>query len=218
MTEVEPASGRRVRVPGVFDLGLIALAIIYVVYVGTSGVGSHYYASADRVTDDGRVWLLATSALEVVKTLDTVQWVMLAGAVGLAIYRLGPRIWWAVALTGHIGSAIISYGIIELAILLDSGSADRTAAQADFGVSIVLAASLGAVMASAIDASRQEGAMSRGDRVALCIGLLGLLGMIAFSFGWYDVQHLIGYGIGFFLARTLAKNPFWVGLHGHWNQ
>jgi hypothetical protein len=207
-----PPAQRR-AIPGFFDLGLVALAAAYVVYVGVSGVGSHLYASADQVSD-GEVWLLVTSALEVVKTLDTVQWVLLAGAVGLTIYRLGPRIWWVVALTGHVGSAIISYAVIELAIALDSSSADHTAAQSDYGVSIVLAASLGALTASARHAARKEGPMNRGDRVALWVGLVGLLGMIAVSFGWYDVQHLIGYAIGFFLTRYLAKKPRWVGFHG----
>ncbi|MGK2933508.1 MAG: hypothetical protein ACSLFD_12210 [Solirubrobacterales bacterium] len=200
-------------VPGVFDLGLIALAAGYLLFVAVSGVGSHLYSSTDEVTDDGRVWLLLTSGLEVVSTLSVVQWVMLAAGVVFVIYRLGPRIWWVAAIAGHIGAALISYGIIDLAIALGSQSADHTAAEADYGISIVLAATLGALTASALPFRRgPEDPMSTGDRGAMWLGLLGLLGMIIASFGWYDVQHVIGYAIGFILARFLAKKPHWVGF------
>ncbi|MBK5231661.1 MAG: hypothetical protein JJE13_01585 [Thermoleophilia bacterium] len=200
------------RVPGFLDLGLIALAAGYIVFVGISGVGPHLYASADRVSD-GRVWLLATSSLDVANTLSTIQWILLTAAVIVVIFRLGPRIWWLVALTGHIGAAILSYAVIEIAIALGSQSADHTAAQGDYGISIVLAATLGALTASALPFRRGPGdRMDTGDRAALWLGLLGLAGLVAVSIGWYDVQHLLGYGIGFFLAGILRKKTNWVGF------
>ena len=198
------------RVPGVFDLGLIALAVAYLVFIGVSGVGSGFYSSTDEVTDDGRVWLLFTSALDVVSTLATVQWVLLAAAMAFALFRLGPRIWWAVAIAGHIGAAVISYAVIELAIALGSQSADHTASEADYGVSIILAATLGALAASAMPFRRSpDDPMDTGDRAALWIGLVGLAGMVIVSFGWYDVQHPIGYVIGFLLCGWLRSRPGW---------
>ncbi len=198
------------RVPGFFDLGLIALATGYLLFVAVSGVGAHLYSSTDQVTDDGRVWLLFTSALNVVSTLATVQWILLTAAMAVVVYRLGPRIWWAVGLAGHLGAAILSYVVIEIAIALGSQSANHTAAQADYGISIVLAATLGALTASVLPFRRgADDPMDAADRVALWLGLIGLAGMIAFSFGWYDVQHLIGYLIGFFLAGWLRSRPGW---------
>ena len=195
------------------DLGLILLAAAYLAYVGLSGVGHDWYASADRVAD-GKVWLLLTSALNVVVELDEVQWVLLAATTAAVIYRLGPRLWWTVALAGHLISAIITYAAIELAVAVGSGSAAATAREADYGISIVLASGLGALTASALLArNRKDGDWSRADRAALVCGLIGLAGMIAVSFGWYDSQHLIGYAIGFFLTRLLVERKVW-GIGG----
>jgi hypothetical protein len=195
------------------DLCLILLAGIYLAYVGLSGVGHEWYASADRVTE-GKVWLLLTSALNVVVELDEAQWALLALTVVAVIYRLGPRLWWAAALSGHIVAAIVSYAAIELAIAFGSGSAEITAGEADYGVSIVLAASLGALTASGLLArERKSGRMDLADRLALAFGLVGLAGMIAVSYGWYDSQHLIGYVIGFFVTRHLVNRKVW-GIGG----
>ncbi|HTU15084.1 MAG TPA: hypothetical protein VMF31_07795 [Solirubrobacterales bacterium] len=195
------------------DLALILLAAAYLVFVGLGGAGHEWYASADRVAD-GRVWLLLTSALNVVVELDEVQWLMLAVVTAAVIYRLGPRLWWTVSLTGHVGSAIISYGLIEIAVALGSGSAEITARESDYGISIVLAAGLGALTASALLA-RERGDFGAADRAALIAGLAGLAGMFAVSFGWYDIQHLIGYVIGFLLTRFLVGRKVWgIGAGG----
>ena len=191
------------------DLCLILLAAAYLAYVGLSGVGPEWYASADRVAD-GKVWLLLTSGLNVVVELDAAQWALLAITVAVVIYRLGPRLWWTVALAGHVLSAVIIYAAIEIAVRLGSASAETTAAEADYGISIVLAASLGALTASALLArERKPAGMDPGDKVALALGLCGLLGMIAVSFGWYDSEHLIGYTIGFLLTRFLVRRKVW---------
>ncbi|MDQ2700198.1 MAG: hypothetical protein M3Y23_02590 [Actinomycetota bacterium] len=192
------------------DLLLIVLAIAYLAYVGLGGVGHEWYASADRVTEDGKVWLLFTSALNVVVELDEVQWVLLALTTAAVIHRLGPRVWWLTSVAGHVVSALITYAVIEFAVWAGSGSAAATARESDYGVSIVLAASLGALTASALlGGERKAGGMDLYDRVALTCGLIGLVGMVAVSFGWYDSQHLIGYVIGFFLTRYLVRRKVW---------
>jgi len=193
------------------DLALILLAAAYLVFVGLGGAGHEWYASADRVAD-GKFWLLLTSALNVVVDLDEVQWLLLALVTAAVIYRLGPRLWWTVSLTGHVVSAIVSYGVIEIAVGLGSNSAEITARQSDYGISIVLAAGLGALTASGLLA-RERGPVGTADRAALIVGLLGLAGMFVVSFGWYDSQHLIGYVIGFFLTRYLVSRKVW-GIAG----
>jgi len=192
------------------DRLLIALAIAYLAVVALNISGSDLHSSANKVAD-GDVWLLLTSALNVVPELDVPQWLLLAASIAVVVWRSGPKLWWTVALTGHVGAAIISYAVIGLAVALGSGSADTTAGESDYGISIVLAATLGALAAGgfAVPANRRD----RADKTAIILGLAGLAGMIAFSVGWYDMQHVIGYAIGFVLAgwllerRTFAWNP-----------
>lgn len=192
------------------DIVLIISALSYLLWTGLIGTSAGAHSSADLVFD-GRVWLLASSSLDITPEFDLIQWLILAATMSLVIYRQGPRLWWAAAIAGHVGAALISYSLIESAVLLGSKSAEVSAGQADFGVSIVLAASLGALTASGLTARRLEnGGRARGDRFALVTGLVGLVGMAAFSIGWYDIQHLIGYAIGFFLARYLIRRDFWA--------
>lgn len=177
---------------------LFAAAYLALIAVGVSGDSLH--SSADRVSH-GDLWLLLTSALNMVPELDVAQWFLITAATSLVIFRHGPKLWWTVALTGHIGAALISYAIIGAAIWLGSGSADEAASQADYGISIVLAATVGAIAASGFSVpSRQR---DRADRACVWLGLIGLAGMIAFSVGWYDMQHVIGFAIGFVLAGWL---------------
>lgn len=192
---------------GPLDIFLIAAAVAYLAWVGLIGTGAGGHATADLVFE-GRPWLLVTSSLDITPEFDWAQWLLLTGVAITVIYRLGPRIWWIVAIAGHLGAALVSYTAIEIATQAGSESARVSAGQADFGVSIVLAASLGALTASGLTPAR-AGGRSSGDRFALGAGLVGLAGMAAFSVGWYDIQHLIGYAIGFFLSRFLIgrSNP-----------
>ncbi|MBK5110249.1 MAG: hypothetical protein JJE10_02650 [Thermoleophilia bacterium] len=205
------------------DRILIAAAGVYLVWIAAVGAGSGWHATADLVFE-GRVWLLLSSSLEITPEFNWAQWILLAGITAAVIYRLGPRIWWTVALTGHVGAALVSYTAIEIATQAGSASARTSAGQTDFGVSIVLAASLGALTASGLTGRRgrngdlagtDRATPTRADRAALAVGLLGLAGMAAFSIGWYDIQHLVGYAIGFFLTRYLVDhNVRGIGREG----
>lgn len=184
------------------DWLLIALAVAYLAVTALGIAGSDLHSSADRVAE-GDLWLLLTSALNVVPELDVPQWFLLAASITVVIWRCGPKLWWSVALAGHVGAAVISYIVIGLAVAIGSGSADTTASESDYGVSIVLAATLGALAASgfAVPSERR----TRGDKVCIGLGLLGLAGMIAFSVGWYDMQHVLGYAIGFVFSGWLME-------------
>jgi hypothetical protein len=182
------------------DRLLIAFAVLYLTVIAVGIAGADLHASADEVSG-GDAWLLITSSLAVVPTLEIPQLILLAAAVGIVIWRHGPKLWWSCAAVGHIGAALVSYAVIGVAIWLGSESADATAARADYGISIILAATLGAMTAGALAAPKDE--RSRADQVVIALGIIGLVGMLAFSIGWYDMQHAIGYGIGFALAGWL---------------
>lgn len=150
-------------------------------------------ASAAAVAH-GRVWLLLTSALDVQGPLPLAQVAIAAAVAGLAIMRLGAWAWWRAALAGHVGSALAAYAAIGLAVLLGSASAERAASRPDYGISCVLAASLGALLVTR-------------DRVAIAVGAAGTVALVPLSLGWYGSEHLVAVAIGAAVsARTRPRS------------
>jgi hypothetical protein len=191
---------------GWLDRLLMALAVAYFVVAAIWDFGDWERASADAV-GDGRVWVLFTSSLEVAGSVPLLQVLLGAAVAAAVIAREGPRLWWAAALAGHVGSGLIAYAIIGLAELLDSSSAERVADDADYGVSCVLAASLGALAVSGALALRRRGdrPARRWDAAALGFGLLGMVALLPISFGWYDAEHPISYALGATVAWLLIR-------------
>lgn len=139
---------------------------------------SDLQSSADQVAD-GELWRLLSSGL-VVDGVAAPQ-IALTALAAFAVIRLqGAAVWWAVVLVGHVGSALIAYAIIGIAILLGSDGAEAAANDPDFGISCVLGASLGALFAS-------------GWRV---VGAVGFVLLLPFSLDWYGPEHPLSFVLG----------------------
>jgi MYXO-CTERM domain-containing protein len=107
--------------------------------------------------------------------------IALTALVSFLVIRLnGPGVWWAAVLVGHVGSALLAYAIVGVAIVLGSSGAEAAADDPDFGISCVLGASLGALYAS-------------GWRV---VGAIGFVLMLPFSIDWYGPEHPLSFVLG----------------------
>ena len=107
--------------------------------------------------------------------------IALTALAAFAVIRLvGAAVWWAAVLVGHVGSALIAYAIIGIAIALGSEGAEAAANDPDFGISCVLGATLGALFAS-------------GWRV---VGVVGFVLLLPFSLDWYGPEHPISFVLG----------------------
>jgi hypothetical protein len=119
--------------------------------------------------------------------------IALTALVSFVVIRLnGPAVWWAAVLVGHVGSALLAYAIVGLAIALGSSGAEAAADDPDFGISCVLGASLGALYAS-------------GWRV---VGAIGFVLMLPFSIDWYGPEHPLSFVLGALVvagARRLRR-------------
>jgi hypothetical protein len=144
-------------------------------------------SSADLVAD-GELWRLFTSGL-VVDDVAAPQIALTAVAAVLAIRAVGALVWWAAVVAGHVGSALITYAIIGVAILLGSESAEAAADDPDFGISCVLGATLGALFAG-------------GHRV---LGAIGFVALIPFSFDWYGPEHPLSFVLGALIVATARR-------------
>jgi hypothetical protein len=107
--------------------------------------------------------------------------IALTAFVSFVVIRIqGPAVWWLAVLVGHVGSALLNYALIGVAILLGSDGARAAADNPDFGISCVLGASLGVLFAS-------------GYRV---IGAISFLLLLPFSLDWYGPEHPLSFVLG----------------------
>jgi hypothetical protein len=106
-----------------------------------------FAASAAKVSA-GEIWLLPASALVV----DRPVYVGLIAfcLLGFAAVRIcGTRVFWVVAVVGHIGSTLVVYAIIRASRLTDPDVFTGAFVRQDFGVSAMQAAWVGAIAAAA---------------------------------------------------------------------
>jgi hypothetical protein len=157
-----------------------ALRGLAAAYFAVAAVGVRLPASAEAVLH-GRVWLLATSGLAAQTPYPVLQVAVTAAVAALVIARAGAATWWRAALAGHVGSALIVYGSIAAA------GADPT--DPDWGVSCVLGASFGALLALP------------GRR---WIGLAGALALLPISYGWLGLEHPLSVALGYAVTAWAA--------------
>jgi hypothetical protein len=172
------------------DRWLDAFAIAYfaAVVVGVLvDYGTDALASSPAFVAHGELWRLLTSALIVEGDLPLLQ-VAIAGLAAFTVIRtFGAVVWWGAVICAHLGSALVIYGVIGALDALGAESAERVADDLDYGVSVVLTGSLGALFA---------GALGRGRRDVAVLALAGLLVFLPLSLDWYGVEHPLGFAFG----------------------
>jgi multisubunit Na+/H+ antiporter MnhG subunit len=130
-----------------------------------------FAASAAKVAA-GEIWLLPASALVVDRPIDV--GLVAFGLLGFAaLWMCGTRVFWVVAVVGHIGSTLAVYAIIGVSRLTDPDVFSSAVARQDFGVSAIQGAWVGAIAATAW---RWAGADHRA-RAVVAAGVWALAGV-----------------------------------------
>ena len=178
-----------------------ALALVYFLAVAVGVVFDlepGALGSSPARLADGEVWRLLTSALVVDGRLPLAQ-VALAAVTAFAVIRTaGALAWWGAVVSAHVGSALVTYAVVGLFDALGARGAERVGHELDYGVSIVITGSLGALFAHAWRHGRREVAALAG---------LGLLAFLPLSLDWYGIEHPLGFAFGAgFLAWWERRN------------
>jgi hypothetical protein len=148
-------------------------------------------ASSPASFADGRVWLLATSAL----VADRPEYASIAGfaLVGLvAVSLCGARVALVAAVLGHICSAALVYAVVDAVRVGDVSS------MPDYGTSAIIAAWIGAIAW----AFWVRGRRFEATALPVCAGLLGWL--LKGSLTVLDVEHVFALALGLAAARLVV--------------
>jgi hypothetical protein len=172
---------------------LVAAGVISVVTVLSrlEVLSASALASTPESLGEGRVWLLASSAL----VADRPAVASIAGfvVVGIAAVALcGARVVWVAAALGHVLSAAIVYAAI------DASNFSGVARFPDYGTSAIIAAWIGAIACLM---------WLRGRRARAVV-----LGVVSALLGWFfkgqltvlDTEHAVALAIG---AATVLWRP-----------
>lgn len=159
-------------------------------------------AATPREVGEGKVWLVLTSGL----LADRPAVPSLVGfwLVGFAVLLVvSARVAAGVALGGHTLSALGVYGVVGLARLLDPHAFASVVGLADYGLSAMIAAWLGAI--ACVLWRRYPG---RGRRVLVALGSVGCAGIglaLRPQVTFLDTEHLLAYAIGAALASEAVR-------------
>lgn len=155
------------------------------------------------VVDHGQVWRLFSSGLIVRGSLPFLQLAVLAGASVVVIRRQGAVRWAAAALSGHVLSAVVVYWVLQVEIWKDMPGTYVAAGGHDYGISCLLAGTLGALCADALRRWRAGAGRREG---ALAIALLVLaVGTAPLALTWYGVEHGLSFAIGALVIAVAGR-------------
>jgi len=151
-------------------------------------------AATPRAVGEGKVWLLVTSGL----LADTPWLASLLGfaiVLAVALYVLPLRQVLAAAVAGQLVSALLVYGVIGGARLLDGHAFASVVDMQDFGLSAMIAAWIGAVACVA---------WARESHLRVAAGCLACLAVgLAFrpTVTFLDTEHIVAFAIGIAVVR-----------------
>jgi hypothetical protein len=151
-------------------------------------------AATPRAVGEGKLWLLVTSGL-----LADTPWLpsLLGFAIVLAValYVLPLRQLLSAAVAGQLLSALLVYGVIGGARVVDGHAFDSVVDLQDYGVSTMIAAWIGAVACVAW-AGHSHLRVVAGCLVCLVVGL-------AFrpTVTFLDSEHIVAFAIGVAVVR-----------------
>jgi hypothetical protein len=156
------------------------------------------FASTPRAIADGRVWLLATSAL--VADRPAVPSVVGFALVGLAALLLaGARVLWTAAAVGHVFSTLAVYGLLHELV--------HPVTRPDYGTSAIIAAWIG-VIACVL---WRRGRPTVG--VALCIVSALVAWIFRPGLDLLDTEHLVALALGVAIAAPRPRLRAPAAMH-----
>lgn len=157
------------------------------------------------VVDRVQVWRLLSSGLIVRGAVPFVQLAVLVGASLVVVHRQGAVRWAVAVLCGHVFSAVIAYWVIQVEIWKGDDAAYLAAGGHDYGISCLLAATLGALCADATLRWRANAGWPEGALAAFLVVLA--IGTAPLALSWYGVEHGLSFLVGALVIGFAGRRP-----------
>jgi hypothetical protein len=149
-------------------------------------------AATPRAIEDGRLWLLLTSAAIADRpAIPSIAGLVVVGLAALAMS--GQRVFWTAAILGHVLSTVVVYAALDLA--------SYSVATPDFGTSAMIAAWIG-VIAYRV---RRRGRGVAAPALCVAAALVGWL--LRPDLDVLDTEHLVALALGTATAAALPRLP-----------
>jgi hypothetical protein len=194
---------------------LATVAVLAALRGATGWAAPDALAASPDALMAGRLWLLASSGLIVAGAAPAVQIAGTALLAWIVLRRFGAPVFWAVAITAHVGATLVTYAAIGALWLADAHAARPVLEAPDYGISAVWAGCVGAIAAAGA-----LGELGR-RRLALALGtacLLALVVLVPAHGELADVEHLIAFAAGATVAALALHHgarahrvPLWPG-------
>jgi hypothetical protein len=179
---------------------LVVVATTLAQSVGWIGVNA-LAADPARIAA-GKIWLLISSGLLVQKPV-VLSLVSFAALGSLTLLVCGRGVLGTAALLGHVGSTLITYGVVAIVSIVSPETFRATWSAPDYGVSAIAAAWLGAV---ACVCWRRRGITLAGKAAVAgsCLAVAAFGWMMRRHHNVLDSEHALAFAIGVALSWRLV--------------
>jgi hypothetical protein len=139
----------------------------------------------------GHAWQLLTSGF-IIAGEPWVQLALMTAAVITVLVLFGPGLFWCAAFAGHVVATVIAYLGVAVLWLVARGDVGHVVDEPDYGISCVLAGTLGALTGAGLRACNQPWAV-----VAVAVAtVLILAAVILASFDLTGAEHGLAFVLG----------------------
>jgi hypothetical protein len=184
--------------------GLLAVfaAVVGATAANRAGlVGLTTLSSSPRGAGEGKVWLLLTSAFVADKPTAASLLAFAAFAIAVLV-ACGPRLLWASAVAGHVGSAVAVYAVIATVRAVAPSAFESVLSLPDYGTSAMIGTWLG--LLAAVGWMRWPRLAPRVGVVAFCV-VSAIVGWVCdSSLTFLDGEHGVAFAIGIGVASGAA--------------
>ncbi len=159
-------------------------------------------ASSPSGVVSGHVWRLLSSGF-IVAGEPVAQLALTAAAVIAVLVLFGPGLFWRAAFAGHVVATLIAYLGVAVLWLVARGDVDHIVDEPDYGISCVLAGTLGALTGAGLRSCSEPRAVVAAAGATILI----LAAVTPVSYDLAGAEHVLAFVLGGIVGLRTSGSP-----------